>query len=64
LHFWERLDAPTLLQGIVDALAPQGRCGEAPIPELTLGVAAVGAAVDVAGDGVIWGVQTTRSSKT
>jgi hypothetical protein len=52
------------MRRIVDAPAPQGRCGDAPIPELTLGVAAVGAAVDAAGDGVIWGVQTTRSSKT
>ena len=42
----------------------QGRCGEAPVPGSTLGVTAVGADVDAAGDGVAWGVQTTRSSKT
>ena len=43
---------------------PQGRCGEAPVPGLTLGVAAGGAALEAAGDGVVWGVHTTRSWNT
>jgi hypothetical protein len=42
----------------------QGRWGEAPEPGLTLGVATGAAAEEVAGDGVVCGVHTTRSSNT